>query len=363
LAPTLAEELAARIRKEGKITFRDWMDAALYHPTLGYYNRADLKRWGREGDYRTSPERSDLFAATLARYFVSLFARMRAQPPFQIVEFGAGNGMFAAGVLNTLKTDHPQIFDSTNYVILESSNDSQTRAAVELEAVIDHVMFVGPTDLDTIHSGIVFSNELLDAFPVHRIRKVDGQLKELYVGLDSSEQFIWLLDELSSDAVQEFCVQFLPELAADQTVEVNLGIADWFRLVDEKLVNGYVVTIDYGADAEDLYHQPARHNGTLRAFSRHAFVDDLLSEPGAYDITSTVNWSCVMGQGKQYGFEVEEFEQLDKFLLKAGVLQELETWIASARSDSERVQLTTAAREMVLPGGMASSFQVLVQRR
>ena len=142
LAPTLAEELAARIRKEGKITFRDWMDAALYHPTLGYYNRADLIRWGREGDYRTSPERSDLFAATLARYFISLFERLRAEPPFQIVEFGAGNGKFATGVLNTLRADYPQIFASTNYVIVESSNDSQLRATAELEGVIDHP--VGP---------------------------------------------------------------------------------------------------------------------------------------------------------------------------------------------------------------------------
>jgi SAM-dependent MidA family methyltransferase len=373
LASTLAEELADRIRQQGKVTFRDWMHTALYHPTLGYYNRSDLKRWGREGDYRTSPERSDLFAATLAHYFVSLFEGMRAGPPFQIVEFGAGNGKFAAGVLNILSRDYPQIFASTNYVIVESSHDSRARTEKELERLIDHktrqakayrtLTFVGPGELKTIHSGIIFSNELLDAFPVHRIRKVDGELKELYVGVDSSNRFVWLLDDLSSAAVREFCTNFLPDLSEDQTVEVNLGIADWFSLIDEKLANGYVVTIDYGATAEELYRQPERHDGTLRAFSRHNFVDDVLSEAGNCDITSTVDWGFVMAQGKQYGFEVEEFAQLDKFLLNAGVLQELETRIKSAGSDSETAQLTASAREMILPGGMASSFQVLVQKR
>ena len=106
LSSPLAEELSGRIRRMGKISFREWMEAALYHPTFGYYNRADLQRWGREGDYRTSPERSDLFAATFARYFVGLYEQLNRPEEFTIVEVGGGDGHFAAGVLETMRNFH-----------------------------------------------------------------------------------------------------------------------------------------------------------------------------------------------------------------------------------------------------------------
>ena len=74
----LADRLRKRIKRAGPITFRDWMNSALYDPEDGYYCRADLQRWGRAGDYRTSPERSPLFAATFARYFASLYEALNA---------------------------------------------------------------------------------------------------------------------------------------------------------------------------------------------------------------------------------------------------------------------------------------------
>src|SRR2546423_15718498 len=103
----LAAILRARIRRAGPISFRDWMAAALYDERAGYYNRADLARWGRAGDYRTSPERSPLFAATLARYFAELYAALAAPPQWTIIESGAGAGHFAQGVLETFAHDHP----------------------------------------------------------------------------------------------------------------------------------------------------------------------------------------------------------------------------------------------------------------
>ena len=168
LSSTLAEELAERIRREGKITFHDWMNAALYHPTLGYYNRSDLKRWGREGDYRTSPERSELFAATFARYFATLYERMGQPAEFCILEIGAGNGRLAAVVLDSLQTKFPSVFTSLKYVVLEASQDASGRAAKELQRFSGRVEFVGFAELKAIESGIAFSNELLDAFAVHR---------------------------------------------------------------------------------------------------------------------------------------------------------------------------------------------------
>src|SRR6266699_1779676 len=104
---TVAEYLVARIKREGPITFCDWMEVALYHPTGGYYCRSDRKRWGREGDYRTSPERSELFAATFARYFASLYDELHRPAEWTIVEMGAGDGSFARGLLQSLQDFFP----------------------------------------------------------------------------------------------------------------------------------------------------------------------------------------------------------------------------------------------------------------
>src|ERR1043166_7389048 len=95
----LAAHLRTRIKETGPLPLHDWMQATLYDAHAGYYNRADLTRWGRSGDYRTSPERSPLFAATCARYFAELYAMLDAPAAWTIIEAGAGAGHFAHGVL------------------------------------------------------------------------------------------------------------------------------------------------------------------------------------------------------------------------------------------------------------------------
>src|SRR5215210_7185650 len=126
----LAERLRALVRREGAISFRDWMNIALYDEREGYYFRRDLERWGRAGDYRTAPERSPLFSATFASYFAQLYEELDTPPAWTIFEAGAGAGHFAHGVLQTLRRDHPHIFSATRYVIDEPSADSRERASL-----------------------------------------------------------------------------------------------------------------------------------------------------------------------------------------------------------------------------------------
>jgi SAM-dependent MidA family methyltransferase len=104
-------------------------------------------------------------------------------------------------------------------------------------------------------------------------------------------------------------------------------------------------------------------DGTLRGFHRHRFVDDLLARPGEQDLTTTVNWSFVRDVGARLGLEVVEFERQDKFLLAAGLLEQLAVEARQCEGEAERLRLSTAAREMILPDGMASHFQVLVQKK
>jgi SAM-dependent MidA family methyltransferase len=146
-------------------------------------------------------------------------------------------------------------------------------------------------------------------------------------------------------------------------VEINLEIDEWFTRVAGKLANGFVITVDYGAESDELYDPKLRPNGTLRGFRRHEFVDDVLAQPGECDITASVNWTQVKTAGERVGLKVVDFASQDKFLLNAGLLSELEYQLSLARTEAEKARLSTGARDMILPGGMASSFQVLVQRR
>jgi SAM-dependent MidA family methyltransferase len=338
------------------------MSEALYHPGSGYYNRADLERWGKNGDYRTSPERSELFAATFARYFVSLHRQMGHPAELVIVEMGGGAGHFARGVLQTLKENYSSVFQSTRYVLIEISEDARRRAAEALHN-FGNVTFVTAAELKPSAQMVVFSNELIDAFPVHRITKVNGELKELYVGFSGDSKFNWVVDDLSSGLLTEFCNKNLPGITEGQIVEINVEVERWFQLLNQTVESGHIITVDYGSESDDLYDPARRKHGTLRAFRRHQFVDNVFDSPGECDLTTTVDWTLIKSVGERHGFRVEEFDQLDKFLMRAGILQELEERLAKATSDAEKAQLTTAAREMILPGGMASGFQVLVQRR
>ena len=319
--------------------FRDWMEAALYDPESGYYVRGDRQRWGREADYRTSAERSVLFAATFARYFARLWEELGSPSAWAIVEVGAGDGTFAQRVQRALAESYPRVFEATRYHIREIGNADEP--------------------FDPSEACLYFSNELLDAFPVHRLN-AEG---EIYVTVDADNNFVWTVGPHSTPRLGEFLREHSIELGPKQSIEINFAIDDWLKSVSAKLKRGYVITVDYGAEASELYDPFLRPNGTLRAFSNHEFVDNILLAPGEYDITSSVNWTQVIKTGERLGLDVVEFASQDRFLLSAGLLDELQTQLQKTTTEADKVRLTTDAREMILPRGMASNFQVLVQKR
>jgi len=163
--------------------------------------------------------------------------------------------------------------------------------------------------------------------------------------------------------LSEFVRDYPLELASGQIVEINLAIDDWLAQVAARLQSGFVITVDYGAESGELYDPQLRPEGTLRAFARHGFVDDVLAHPGDYDITASVNWTQVVRAGERLGLKVIELISQEKFLLSAGLLDELGYRLGRMTTESEKLAFTTGVREMILPGGMASSFQVLVQQK
>jgi SAM-dependent MidA family methyltransferase len=258
-------------------------------------------------------------------------------------------------VLRTLAEYYPQVLEATRYFFDEASPDAVTRAREALGDFSDRVTFGRRADFESVEPWIFFSNELLDAFPVHRLVS-DG---EFYVTLDEAGNFAWTTGKFSSPLLKKYAKKLSP----GQIIEVNLAIDDWLASIVAKMKRGYVITVDYGAEEDELYDPSLRPQGTLRGFSGHGFVDDVLSAPGEYDITANVNWTQVMAAAERLGLRVVEFESQNRFLLRSGLLESLVRSLKGIENKADQARLTTGARDMILPGGMASSFQVLVLKR
>jgi len=163
---------------------------------------------------------------------------------------------------------------------------------------------------------------------------------------------------LSNERLRQYFERFYVRITEGQIAEVNLAAEDWLREVAAHLTTGFVVLVDYGAEASELFS--TRPEGTLRSFHRHQFVNELLTEPGAYDTTATVNWTHIKDVAERVGFKVLKLQPQPQFLLEVGFLAELELRTESASDEGERASVRSEAREMILPGGMSDSFQVLV---
>jgi SAM-dependent MidA family methyltransferase len=361
---SLATRLRRRIREAGPLTLRDWMGAALYDEQEGYYRRRGVERWGRAGDYRTAPERSALFAATFARHFTKLYEELGRPGAFHLLEAGGGAGRFAHGVLWTLRRDAPHVYERLRYVFDETSADSRRRAAELLAPFAERVDFRSVSDVnDRLEHAIIFSNELLDAFPVHRVTMRGGRLLESYVGLNDNNDFVFVEDEPSTTRLAEHFERLDVTLEEGQFAEVNLEASDWLARAAEVVGTGFVVTVDYGDEAASLYGAQHRRAGTLRAFRSHELIEDVLRDPGEQDLTTTVNWTQVMAEGERAGLRTLSLERLDGFLIRAGLIEQLELESAHAASEAEVAALRLDARELILPGRLASHFQVLMQRK
>ena len=315
------EILAAEIRRNGPISFRRFMEVALYHPSYGYYRRAQ-DPFGKDGDFFTAEQIQPVFGILMAARIRHLYREMGEPPEFTVVEMGAGRREMA------------EAFCSWNYMPVDIDSNTLPENIV----------------------GVVFSNEFFDALPVDAVVYQNGAFHEQRVEL-AEGAFRWHTGEVVGSSAERYLRRYYLPPQEGCWYEVNLEALAWLERMAAQLTKGYVLSIDYGFTRAESVRFPA---GTLMGYRRHMAREDVLTEAGLRDITAHVNFTALEESGTAFGLSTVRFETLAQTLLAAGEPDAFAEALGTAGSSEElrrRMQLKT------LLFGMGETFRVLLQRK
>jgi len=355
----LAELLADRIRRFGPITFADYMRECLYHPVHGYYSKAEAKRFA---DYYTSVDVHPIFARLLARQFAEMWERLGRPAEFMLVEAGAGAGRFAAQVLDFCQAKVPAFYAALRYVAVERSASRREQATIYSKPHATAGHFASSAEVPAhIVAGCFFSNELIDALPVHRVVMNSDAMKEILVGFRDGK-FVDVVAPVSTCAISEYFAAQGIGLIDGQHAEAVLEACDWISEIGWRLERGYVLTIDYGHPAADLFDDH-HMRGTLLAYQNHRASEDFYASPSEQDLTAHVNFTALELWGKRSGLETAGFTPQTAFLLALGQGNEFADLYDEGQTEAERTKARLQLKTLIHPEGMGERFQVLVQRK
>jgi SAM-dependent MidA family methyltransferase len=358
---TPPEIIRREIAERGVLPFSRFMELALYAPGCGYYE-TEKDNVGKRGDFYTSVSVGNLFGELLAFQFSEWLEELQAaNRELQIAEAGAHDGKLAKDILNWLQLNRPKLFAQINYCIIEPSTNRQQWQRETVKQFAPRVRWLSRLNDPTIRrfNGIIFSNELLDAFPVQRFGW-DAKNKKWFewgVAIDG-EKFIWarMPDPIHDSRFAIHDSQLESVLPHNYTIEISPAAENWWREAANILERGKLLTIDYSFTADELF-SPARTNGTLRAYSRHHLTDDILANAGEQDLTAHVNFSVIQKAGEEAGLKTEMFSTQTKFLtqiLEKSLKGKTFEWNASR---------TRQFQTLTHPEHLGHAFRVLVQSR
>lgn len=355
---SLRDIIADRIVSGGPITFRDFMETALYYPELGYYNRREPKI-GKEGDFYTAADVSAVFGEALAEEARRRLAEM-GEGPFTLIEPGAGTGRLAADIINYLEAI-PDL-DHWRYAIVERSPELIKTQQRTLKPYLERVYWTTLEALaDAPVRGIIIQNEVIDAFAVHKVKMTEDGVREVFVGFKGGE-FVELLEAPSIPELERYPADYGKPLEVGQCAEINLAALDWLEALSKAIARGFIVTVDYGGLAGDVYH-PMRFDGTLVCYHNHELKDDPYQDIGERDMTAHVNFTALIVRGSELGLEKVSIESQANFLISRGVLERVEEQQKTAGSAAEKMKLRLAVKNLIMPDAMGERFQVLIQEK
>lgn len=360
----LKEILTDRIARQGRITFADFMTACLYEPGLGYYTSPGRKV-GAEGDFYTSITVHAAFGRVIAREIAQMWRCMGNPVDFTLVECGAANGQLACDIMDYLSQHEAELYRTLRLVLVEQEPSLESVQREKLAAHINKLSWLSPDQFASgsfTFNGCLYSNELIDALPVHRVVMTTEGLREVYVTCKDGE-FAEEVGELSTLEIEAHLKRVAIELHPGQQAEVNLNAPQWLAAAAKTLQRGFILTIDYGHTAAELY-TPRRKLGTLLCYYRHQVEDNPYLRLGQQDITTHIDFTTLMKYGEELGLQSAWFGEQYRFLLSAGIIQEIEDIERSDVSDEEKLRLRLALKKLILPeGGMGDTFKVLIQSK
>lgn len=389
----IADLLIDVIHERGPLTVAAFMDLALYDPQFGYYAGA-AQRSGRSGDFFTSVDVGAMFGdlleiqvAEMAEMLAALpatapppeHADYALKPPatsavdvFDLVEAGAGNGRLSADILRTARRRHPDLFARTRLHLAETSAAARGAQPSTLGEAADRLASSAGT-LPPSFEGVLLANELLDALPVHQVVMRHGGLREVYVDIagdtDGNPEHPGLVTRegpLSTPLLAEYLQRLDVALEPGWRVEINLRAADWIREAARRLRRGFIVLIDYGHEARELYGA-AHAGGTLTTCARHtmaggesAFPAPWLNRPGEQDISAHVDFTTVRLVAEAEGLSTLGF--LDQTYFLMGLLgPNSETLLTGETAlNLVRREHRLALKTLLMPGGLGSTLKVMI---
>jgi SAM-dependent MidA family methyltransferase len=364
------------IRERAPLTVAAFMDLALYHPEFGYYARA-VQRSGRAGDFFTSVDVGPLFGELLEVQIAEMAEILRkatienaetaedskgnTEPhiasassavAFDLVEAGAGNGRLSADILRSARRRDPAFYDLIRLHLVEASAAARSEHASTLDDVADRLVSSSCT-LPESFEGVLFANELVDALPVHQVVMRKGGLREVYV----TSALAPIEAAPSTPALEAYLTRLGITLEPGWRVEINLRAVDWVREASRRLRRGFIVLIDYGHQARDLY-SASHASGTLTTYSAHraagpeagAAEPAWLRNPGEQDLTAHVDFTSVRAAAEAEGLTTLAFLDQTYFLL--GLL--------SGSPDPQAALQNPQFKTLMMPGGLGSTFKVLI---
>ncbi|WP_193197517.1 class I SAM-dependent methyltransferase [Nostoc sp. MG11] len=377
--PALCAAIAHQITAspQQRITFAEFMDMALYHPEQGYYCSDAVKIGFQGGDFFTSANLGADFGELLAEQFFQMWKILEQPVPFSLVEMGAGQGVLALHILKHYQLHYPDFLTALEYVIVEKSPALRQEQQQRLQEF--PVRWCNLEDIPSNSiTGCFFSNELVDALPVHQFSLETGELREIYVTTQADKgdeevfssptmpSFVEVTGEPSTPQLAEYLdfvgINYAQSIYPDgYRSEINLAALDWLSIVADRLQRGYVLTIDYGYPAS-RYYNPRRSQGTLQCYYHHRFHDNPYINIGRQDITSHIDFTALERWGERCGLDKVGFTQQALFLMALGLGDRIAAISYQNEPLSKLLQRRDALHQLLDSTGLGG-FGVLVQSK
>ncbi len=347
--PALIDFIRDRMRRQGPVPFRWFMEQALYHPKHGYYSSGRCGI-GRQGDYFTSVSVGPLFGSLMAAQFAEIWDQLERPAVFTIVEQGAHHGDFAHDVLVAARRRSREFYRALRYEIIEPFPVLRAQQAHTLESLGEKIAWHESLEALSQFNGVYFCNELLDAMPVHLVAAAN-QWQERYVR-EGLEGFEFCDGPLSVEPLQNF-LQAIPLPAPPHETEVNLAALGLMETLATKLERGYALIVDYGY-ARLAFYAAERRNGTLQCTMRHHGISSPLQNVGHADISAHIEWTSVAERGGRCGLKLAGFTDQHHFI--SGLIT---TLLAEEFSENAGTAERRALQTLLHPSLLGMTFQFL----